>query len=135
MGGVPKGLKIKCDCGKIIDLKWRLKGIFEFPEYNHKHQYYLSLSELCENCGSIMCIYSDRNLDINGYFPPMRIFMNFLSPDWNYMITNLDIIAGWHAIFKIAASKDMNRFEQLYPQDTVKFGTFISEMSKKYNKK
>lgn len=125
IGGIPKGLKIKCSCGDIIDLRWTLKGILEFPEYNHKHEYYLSISETCENCGTIICIYRERAVDTDAFFIPMRMFANFLDPSWNYSLKNMDLVAGWHDMFKRAASKDMERFQKLYSQDIIKFGTFL----------
>lgn len=135
LGGVPKGLKIKCSCGDIVDQRWRLKGILEFPQYNHKQEYYLSISEICENCGTIMCIYRDRSLKIKDYFIPLRIFMNFLDLNWNYDFDNIDIVAGWQEIFKRAVSKDIERIQGLYPQDIIKFGMFLQEMERKFNKK
>lgn len=134
MGGIPKGLKIKCSCGDLIEQRWMLKGILEFPEYNHKHQYYLSISEMCINCGTIMCLYRDKAIDTEAFFIPMRMFANFLVPSWKYSLQNVDLVAGWHDMFKRAASKDMERFQKLYSQDIIKFGTFLQNMEKQSNK-
>ena len=135
LGGVPKGLKIKCNCGDIVDQRWRLKGILEFPQYDHKQEYYLSVSEMCENCGTITCVYRDRSLNVEDYFIPLRIFTNFLAPNWDYDLDNVDMVAGWSEIFKRALSKDRDQVHRLYSQDVIKFGTFIREMEEKFNKK
>ena len=131
IGGVPKNLKIKCSCGNIISQQWSLKGIFELRI--HKHGYYLYISERCGVCGTIICIYRDKDMEINEYFFPIRIFMNFIDPKWNYDFDNADIAAGWQEIFKKAASKDMERIQRLYPQDIIKFGMLLQEMEHTYS--
>jgi len=135
LGGVPKGLKIKCNCGDIVDPRWNLKGILEFPQYDYKQEYYLSVSEMCENCGTITCVYRDRSLNIEDYFIPLRIFMNFLAPNWNYDLGSVDMVSGWSEILQEALFKDRERVHQLYTQDLLKFGLYIAKMKKKFNKK
>ena len=130
MGGVPKGLKIKCNCGDVIDRRWNLKGIFEIPEYNYKHEYYLSISKKCDNCGKLLCIYRDRHLEIKDYFVPIRIYLNFLDPNWNHDFDNVEMVAAWQDIFKRAASKDMDRIQALFPQDIMRFRIFLQEIKK-----
>jgi hypothetical protein len=134
IGGVPKGLKIKCECGELNEVRWYLKGIFKIPEYNHRHDYYLNISHQCEECGIISCVYRSKSQENKGIFPPIRVFMNFLDPKWNYSIEDVNMLAGWLDIFKRAASQDLERVQQLFSKEIIKMGTFLKENESKLKK-
>ena len=112
LAGIPRGIKIKCSCNTLLEEAWNLKGFFELPEFNHKHQYYLRISEKCENCGNIICIYRDKALDSQYFFVPLRIFMNFVDSSWNYNIEDIEMVAAWQSIFKQAVLTDMDKIEK-----------------------
>ena len=40
IGGVPKQLKIKCECERLLEVELYLKGIFRDSEQDFEHQYY-----------------------------------------------------------------------------------------------
>lgn len=134
LAGIPRGIKIKCSCGILLKEAWHLKGFFEYPEFNYKHQYYLRISEKCEECGSTICIYRDKALDSQYFCGPVRIFINFVDPSWKHNIEDLDMVGAWHSIFKQAVLTDMQKIERLYSDDIIKFGNFIQRMDRKYNK-
>jgi len=60
--------------------------------------------------------------------------MNHLAPEKNFKMTDLEMVSMWQDTFKKGAIKNMAMFEQVYSEDIVKFGLFILEMDKKYNK-
>ncbi len=132
IGGVPKNLKIKCSCGNIISQQWSLKGIFELRI--HKHEYYLSISEECERCGTTVCIYRNKQIDIQDHFFPVRLYLNSLYYNRIYDFDNVDMVTIWQGIFEKAVSKNINRMEKLFPQDITKFGKLLENLEKN-NKK
>ena len=134
LAGIPRGIKIRCSCDTLLEEAWHLKGFFEYPEYEYKHQYYLRISEKCEKCGSTICIYRDKALDSQYFCGPLRVFMNFVDPSWKHTIEDLDMVAAWQSIFKQAALTNMEKIQKLYSDDIIKFGMFIERMDKKHNK-
>ncbi len=130
IGGVPKELRIKCECQNLLDVELFWKGIFRVPEQDFEHQYYLFLSRECESCGKTVCVYRPRG----PLCPHLIVFMNHLAPEKNYNMTDLEMVSMWQNAFKKGAIKDMEAFQQIYSEDIVKFGTFLQEMDGKYNK-
>lgn len=130
IGGIPKTLKVKCECQNLVNVELFLKGIFKVPEQDFEHQYYLYISRECESCGELICIYRPRG----PLCPHLMVFMNYLLPERNIKMSDIEMVAIWQETFKKAAIKDMNRFQQLYSEDIIKFGMFIQEMDNKYNK-
>ena len=130
IGGVPKELRIKCECQNLLDVELFWKGIFRVPEQDFEHQYYLFLSRECESCGKTVCVYRPRG----PLCPHLIVFMNHLAPEKNYNMTDLEMVSMWQDAFKKGAFKDMETFQQIYSEDIVKFGTFLQEMDGKYNK-
>ena len=130
-GGIPKGIKIKCYCGELLEKRWILKGIFRFPDYNFKTEYYLRISEPCKRCETIVCIYRDRALDLENFFVPIRVFLNFLDPKWNYDMESVDMVVSWQKIFQQAALKDMEKIQKVYSEDLIKLGMFLQDMERK----
>ena len=134
LAGIPRGIKIKCSCGTLLEEAWHLKGFFEYPEYDYRHQYYLRISEKCEECGNTICIYRDKALDPQYFCGPLRVFINFVDPSWKHSIEDLDMVAAWQSIFKQAALTEMEKIQKIYSDDIIEFGKFIQRMDRKYNK-
>ena len=130
IGGVPKQLKIKCDCQNLLDVKLFWKGIFKVPEQDFEHQYYLYVSHECESCRKTICVYRPRG----PLCPHLIVFMNHLAPEKNFKMTDIEMVSMWQDVFKKGAIKNMAAFERIYSEDIVKFGKFILEMGEKYNK-
>lgn len=130
IGGVPKKLKVKCACQNLLDVELFWKGIFKVPEQDFKHEYYLYISHECDSCGRRICIYRPRG----PLCPHLLIFMNHLVPDKIYKMSDIEMVSVWHDTFKKAAVKNITMFEQIYSKDIIKFGTFVQEMAKKYEK-
>ncbi|MBA7547500.1 hypothetical protein ES705_39922 [subsurface metagenome] len=49
-------------------------------------------------------------------------------------MTDIEMVSMWQDAFKKGAIKNMERFQQTYSKDIFKFGLFIQEMDKRYNK-
>jgi len=130
IGGVPKELRIKCECQNLLDVELFWKGIFRVPEQDFEHQYYLFLSRGCDSCGKTICVYRPRG----PLCPHLIVFMNHLAPDGNFQMTDIEMVSMWQDAFKKGARKDMEAFQQIYSEDIVKFGTFLQKMDEKYNK-
>ena len=130
IGGVPKELKIKCECQNLLEVKFFWKGIFKVPEQSFEHQYYLFVSRECESCGKTICVYRPRG----PLCPHLIVFMNHLVPERVFKITDIEMVSMWQDAFKKGAAKDMEAFQQIYSEDIVKFGAFLQEMDAKYNK-
>lgn len=45
---------------------------------------------------------------LKDYFLPIRIYLNFLDPNWNHDFDNVEMVVAWQDIFKRVASKDMD---------------------------
>ena len=130
IGGIPKDLKMKCECGVLLDVELYWKGIFKVPEQQFEHQYYLYISHECESCGKKICVYRPRG----PYCPHLLVFMSHLIPEKKIKMTDIEMVSMWQDAFKRAAVKDMERFQRVYGEDVIKFGSFILEMSNKYDK-
>jgi len=130
IGGVPKKLKVKCECQNLLGVEFFWKGIFKVPEQNFEHQYYLYVSRKCDSCGKTICVYRPRG----PLCPHLIVFMNHLVPERDYKMTDIEMVSMWQDAFKKGAIKDMEAFQQIYSEDIVKFGTFLQEMDGKYNK-
>lgn len=130
IGGIPKILKIKCVCANLLEVEMFWKGIFKVPEQNFEHQYYLFISQQCENCGETICIYRPRG----PLCPHLIVFMNFLAPNKKFKMTDIEMASPWLDAFKKAGIKNMALFERLYSEDIIRFGNFMQKMFKKYNK-
>jgi len=117
LGGVPLGLKIKCRCGSLLEPSGVLKGIFKIPEREEKHSYYLYISDKCEDCGAIHCIYRDKG----PHLLPMLLFMNFLDPSWNYSMNDIEMVGGWREIIQQAIKNNMKKMSKMFAHDFVKF--------------
>ena len=130
IGGVPKELKIKCDCDALLATKYFWKGIFKVPEQEFEHQYYLYLSDECESCGKTICVYRPRG----PLCPHLLVFMNHLFPEKKFAMTDIEMVSAWHNAFKRGAKKDMEAFQRVYSEDVIKFGEFFVKMGEKYNK-
>jgi len=130
IGDVPNNLKIKCDCQSLMDVDLFLKGIFSVPEQQFKHEYYLYISPECESCEKKICIYRPRG----PFTPHLFVFMNDLLPSKDVKMTDIEMVSMWQDAFKMAAIKNMEKFQQIYSDDIIKFGKFFMEMERKYNK-
>ena len=130
IGGIPKELKIKCECEELIDVELYWKGIFKVPEQEFEHQYYLYMSKKCEACGKQICVYRPRG----PYCPHLLVFMSHLVPQKKFKMTDIEMVSMWQDTFKRAAIKDMDQFQRVYSKDVIKFGTYIMEMSYKFKK-
>lgn len=130
IGGVPKELKVKCECQNLLDVELFWKGIFRVPEQSFEHQYYLFVSRECDSCGKTICVYRPRG----PLCPHLIVFMNHLVPEKNFKMTDIEMVSMWQDTFKRGAIKDMEAFQRIYSEDIVKFGTFLQEMDEKYNK-
>lgn len=129
IGGVPKELKIKCDCERLLEVELYLKGIFRDPEQDFEHQYYLYISRECESCGKVVCIYRPRG----PLCPHLLVFMSHLLPDRKINMEDIEMVGLWQDAFKQGAVKNMVKFERAYSKDIIKFGEYIVEMDKKHN--
>ena len=130
IGSVPNDLKIKCECETLLNVEFFWKGIFNVPEQEFDHQYYLYVGYECESCGKIVCIYRPKDL----ITPHFLVFMNSLTPDRKFKMTDIEMVSAWQGAFKKGANKDMDKFGQIYEKDIFKFGEFITKMGREYNK-
>ena len=130
IGGVPKELKIKCECQNLLEVEFFWKGIFKLPEQGFEHQYYLFVSRECDSCGKTICVYRPRG----PLCPHLLVFMNHLVPDRNFQMTDIEMVSMWENALKKAEIKNMKKFQQAYTEDILKFDFFASEMDGKYNK-
>jgi len=130
IGGVPKELKIKCECQNLLDVEFFWKGIFKVHEQEFEHQYYLFVSHECESCGKTICVYRPRG----PLCPHLIVFMNHLASKKIFKMTDIEMVSMWQDAFKKGAIKDMERFQSVYNEDVIKFGKYIVEMSNKYHK-
>ena len=130
IGGVPKELRIKCECQNLLGVEFFWKGIFKVPEQDFEHQYYLYVSRECDSCGKTVCVYRPRG----PLCPHLIVFMNHLAPERFFQMTDIEMVSMWQDAFKKGALKDMAAFERIYSEDIVKFGTFLKKMDAKYNK-
>lgn len=135
IGGVPKELKIKCECERLLEVELYLKGIFRdpeqiLPEQDFEHQYYLYISRECELCGKVVCIYRPRG----PLCPHLLVFMSHLYPERKFNMEDIEMVSLWQDAFKQGAVKNMAKFERTYNKDIIKFGEYIFEMDKKHNK-
>ena len=127
LGGIPKELKVKCECGHLIDVELYWKGLFKIPEQEFEHQYYLYISHECESCGKRTCVYRPRG----PYCPHLLVFMSHLAPQKKFKMTDIEMVSMWQDTFKRGAIKDMEQFQKVYSKDILKFGSYIMEMSDK----
>ncbi|MFX0133712.1 MAG: hypothetical protein ACFFDN_08715, partial [Candidatus Hodarchaeota archaeon] len=77
IGGVPSQLKIQCNCGTILDHDHWLRGVLIPPSgmpSGIPHEYYLRISEKCEECGKIICIYRPKS----GLYNALLMFLSFV---------------------------------------------------------
>ena len=130
IGGVPKELKIKCNCERLLEVELYLKGIFRDPEEDFEHQYYLYISHECESCGKVVCIYRPRG----PLCPHLLVYMSHLLPERKFNMEDIEMVGLWQDAFKQGAVKNMAKFERAYSKDVIKFGEYIVEMDKKHNK-
>ncbi len=130
IGGIPNDLKIKCNCQNLVDVDVFWKGIFQNPEQNFRHEYYLYVGQECDSCGEIICIYRPRG----PLCPPLFVFMNHLFPDKTFKMTDVDILVMWQDTFKRGGIKDRDLFEKLYSPEIIKFGTFFQNRLEEYNR-
>ncbi len=130
IGGVPKDLKVKCECQNLLEVEFFWKGIFKVPEQGFEHQYYLYVSRECKSCGKTICVYRPRG----PLCPHLIVFMGHLVPEKEYKMTDIEMVSMWQDAFKKAALKNMTAFQQIYSEDIAKFGSFIVKMSEKYHK-
>jgi hypothetical protein len=131
IGGVPKKLKIRCRCGKHLKQRWNLKGFFTLPEKNFKYPYYLRISEPCTECKTIICIFRSHIIGDEGIFRPLRIFMNFLDPSWNFQLNDTSMMEGWRHILHKSMKKAPNVVKDIYREDIIKFGMLFKKMEDK----
>ena len=71
-------------------------------------------------------------MEAEGLFKPLRIFMNFLDPSWNYQIEDMQMIDAWQNIFQEAVLTNMEALKSVYGNDIVKFGMFLERMHNKF---
>ncbi|MHA1748968.1 MAG: hypothetical protein ACTSYF_10065, partial [Promethearchaeota archaeon] len=121
IGGIPRELKIKCECEGLLDVEFYWKGVFKVPEQEFEHQYYLYVSHVCEDCGKRVCVYRPRG----PYCPHLLTFMSHLVPERKFKMTDIEMVSMWQDAFKRGAIKDMERFQHIYNQDVIKFGNYI----------
>ncbi len=130
IGGIPNDLKIKCKCENLVDVDAFWKGIFQNPEQEFRHEYYLYIGQECESCGETICIYRPRG----PLCPPLFVFMNFLFTDKTFKMTDVDILVMWQDIFKQGMIKDRDYLERIYSPEIIKFGTFFQNRLEEYNR-
>ncbi len=130
IGGIPKELKVKCECQNLLEVEFFWKGIFKVPEQDFEHQYYLYVSRECGSCGKTICVYRPRG----PLCPHLIVFMNYLAPEKNFQMTDIEMVSMWQDTFKKGAIKNMAMFQRTYSEDIVKFNSFMQEIYKRYNK-
>ncbi|TXT62701.1 MAG: hypothetical protein BAJALOKI1v1_870002 [Promethearchaeota archaeon] len=121
LGGVPNIMKIKCECNNLLDIESIIKGFFKIQDYDHEHQYYLYLSKKCSQCGKSICVYRPRG----PLFIPLIPYLSFLPLETKYDITDPEMLAAWTQIFKQAVMVNKEKFQKLYSEEIIKFGTYV----------
>jgi len=124
-GEVPKGLKIKCSCGSLLnDISW-LKGYYEqhpfLTQFIPTHEFYIRISEKCTKCRRIILIYRPNH----GILNTLMLFFNFLNPNRNYDLYDKDIIIEWVTIVEKALLVDWKAVSCHYLQDKLRFYSLI----------
>lgn len=126
IAGVPSKLKIKCNCGKVLKEKQWIKGFFVPPSElpgGGTHEYFLRISEKCEKCGKIICIYRPKA----GVYMALVLFLgSSLKTIYPNMNNNLDIttdegfLVHWVTIIDSLIQKNPEKICSLYYEDIQK---------------
>lgn len=124
ISGVPSQLKIRCNCGKILNDDQWLKAFFTPSSAlgNPRHEYFLRISEKCENCGKTICIYRPKTgvyialLVFLSFIPSIKILYPNLALNFD-STTDLTLLINWVTIIDEAIQKDPNNVCSLYYED------------------
>ncbi len=131
IAGIPKGLQLKCNCGKKLEDKFFLRGSFKVPEglstTISSHEFYLRISNPCPKCDSTMVIYRPKT----GVYSSFWVFMNYLVSNQNCDLkSNLGLVVHWLAIMVDAVYKDKMTMYRLYYDDIKQFWDFVMSHSR-----
>jgi hypothetical protein len=126
IAGIPKGIKIKCECGNILDDKFFLRGNFKVPQgipaNIKKHDFYLRISNFCNECGKCYVIYRPKSTIYSALFP----FLNFLFPQNNYDLKdNVGQVFHWMTILVDAIYLNKLAMYRLYYDDIIHYWNFV----------
>lgn len=126
--GIPSDLKMKCECGKLLDEMYWLKGYYEHHPMLKSigqdppvHEYFLRISKQCEDCGRIILIYRTKE----GIYIPLLLFVGFLIPEKKYSLEDIEFMMIWNLVVDYGLITDMEQVSLEYSEDIMKYMTLL----------
>lgn len=115
--GVPKNLKIKCECGNLLDDEYWIKGRFippkELAGRLDKHLYNLRISQKCNKCGKRIIIYRSKS---GKPFTPLFYFINpslLNSQDFN----KAGLLFHWIVLFNLVLNMNISKMCRIFSKE------------------